>query len=283
MILLDGSVRPNPFTAAIQRSLLDLPIDSHHRLLDFWLEEADEFAKAIGVDRLALRVMLDRAVPMPDSIQSSDYVDARIERDRAEFRGSGGVLSDVAREYDDDDYLLVSSGAQLLFEPLVQISRRLAERDADVALISHRDGTPGGMLLIRCACLRDVSHVGFVDMNEQALTNIAKEFDVRVCQCDAPTGMPVRTAAGYLEALRRFHQRFDPDAVSASLDPFAEEWRPTFAIIEPDAQVDPTAELLDSVALRGSVVCAGAMVARSIACPGGVVGERETIIGKIIS
>ena len=97
-----------------------------------------------------------------------------------------------------------------------------------------------------------------------------------------PTGLPVRTASSYLEALRRFHQRFDSE-VRAAVDPYEEEWRPTFAVIETGARVDPTAELLDSVALHDGVVGPGATVARSIICPGGVVAPRQSVLGQIVA
>ena len=42
-----------------------------------------------------------------------------VARDLLQFRGTGGVLHDVAREFADEDYLIVASGATLPVEPLL--------------------------------------------------------------------------------------------------------------------------------------------------------------------
>src|SRR5690606_20299334 len=98
-------------------------------------------------------------------------------RDPVEYRGIGGVLRDLAGDYHRDDYILVANAAQLLLSPLSELATLLAESDADgpadVSLISHRDGTPSGLMLIRCGSLWCIPQVGYVDMKEQALPMIA--------------------------------------------------------------------------------------------------------------
>lgn len=283
VVLLDGSVRPNPFAAAIGRSLLDLPIDSHRKLLGFWQSEVERFAEMAGIDRLPVRVIVDRSAPMPTQPPPIERVYLEIGHDPIDFRGSGGLLRDIAVDYDDDDYLLVSSGTYLLQEPLSDIAWRLADARGEVAIVSHVDGTPGGMLLVRCGCLRAIAPIGFVDMKEQGLPIIAAHHEVRVVHWDSPTGLPVRSPAAYLNALRVFHQKGSVEEREKISSPFAEDWRPTFAIIEPGAEVDPSAELLDSVVLAGARVGAGAAVVRSVLCRGAVVAPQSSVHGELLT
>lgn len=282
VVLLDGSVRPNPFATAIGRSLLDLPVSSRERLLSFWRGQTERLARMLGRPTLAVRVFVDRSAPLPSAPEAAPEVDLSIQRDPVAFRGSGGLLHDIGAEYDDDDFLLVSSGTCLLLSDLASIALRLAGADADVAVVSHRDGTPGGMLLTRCGALRNISPVGFVDMKEQALPVIAARHPVRAIHFDKPTSLPIRTPTAYLHALRVFHDRAGADGGRAPSDPFEESWQPSFAIIEPGAIIDPLAELLDSVALAGSQVLDRAAVVRSVVCPGAIVKSGQTVLGELV-
>ena len=92
-----------------------------------------------------------------------------VERDLSEYRGTGGVLRDLTAEYDDDDLILVANAAQVLLEPLPIIAAELYGKKADVAVVAHEDGTPSGLMLIRCKALRQIAATGFVDMKGQAL------------------------------------------------------------------------------------------------------------------
>lgn len=282
LILMDGSVRPNPFAAAVQRSLLNLPVDSQRQVLDYWQDSAANLADRIGFDRLPVRVAIDRHSPVPKAPKPIERVFFDIERDGVELRGSGGALRDIAEDYADDDYLLVSSGTQLLRETLTSVALRLAQTSGDVVLLAHRDGTPGSFLWIRCGTLRQLSPIGFVDLREQALPSIAARHDVRVIYWDRPSLLPIRSAYSYIRSLRLFHQKPD-DGKTPDVSPaFEEDWRPTFAIIEPGAMVDPAAELLDSVALAGSRIDEGAYAVRSVLCPGSQLQARHSVQGKLL-
>ena len=65
-------------------------------------------------------------------------------------------------------------------------------------------------------------------------------------------------------------------------DPFAEDWRPAFAIVEEGATVDPAARLHDSVVLRGGRVERGAVLVRSLVCAGGAVGRDRTVVDQLV-
>ncbi|MDB5322235.1 MAG: glycosyl transferase family 2 [Phycisphaerales bacterium] len=280
IILLGGAVRTSKLTAAIERSILDLPLEDGRSILGHWQDEAGVLRRMIGADRLAVRVIVDHASAEPTPPEEKDAVQIRVERDSSSYRGTGGVLRDLATQYADEDVLLVANAGQALLSPLAELARSLAELEGDVSLISHADGTPSGLMLVRCRALRKVSQTGYVDMKEQALPAIARDFKVSHLYQTHATAMPIRTLEEYIAALQRRHRVSVGHPPSS--DPFAEDHRPTFAIAEAGAEIDPDARVHDSVVLAGAVVEAGAVVVRSIVCPGGMLAEGETAIDSLV-
>lgn len=280
IILLGGSVRPTPWTDAIGRSVLDLPVDeTRGTVLDHWLQQSEQLAGALGLDRLPLRVLIDRKAVEPQPSRPAQSGTLRIERDPLELRGTGGFLRDAAREYGDDDWILVATARQILLEPLIELVESLATNRADVNLISHRDGVPCGLMLVRCRCLQTIPSIGFVDMKEQALPLIAATRRVRVIERVEPTGLLISTLEGYIHALRTHHQTLTHHIRTP--DPFADDWRSTFSLVEDGQAVHSTAYLHDAVVLRGAKVGAGAVVARSVICSGAVVRRNQTVTDTI--
>src|SRR5439155_2131377 len=203
----------------------------------------------------------------------------RVERDLSEYRGTGGVLRDLAADYGDDDLVLVCNAAQVLLDPLAAIATALDRKDGDVTLVSHDDGTPSGVQLVRCNTLRMIPDHGFVDMKEQALPLIASKYDVTVLHCRRPTALPIRSLSDYIAAMRHYHRRGRGKPVA---DPLVEDWQPAFAIVEPGASVDPGAHVHDAVVLKGGAVEKGGVVVRSIVCPGGVVSKDRPAVDQLV-
>jgi N-acetylglucosaminyldiphosphoundecaprenol N-acetyl-beta-D-mannosaminyltransferase len=279
LVLLGGHVRPTNLSTSIGRSLLDLPVDENGSVLNHWLSHAMELAKAIGMERLPVRVMVDRTSPEPISAAVKYFGTFRVERDQSEYRGTGGVLGDMAANYHDDDLILVANAAQILLDPLISLATSLDKKHGDITVISHRDGTPSGMMLVSCKTLRLIPSEGFVDMKEQAMPLIAQSFAVEVVHCRRPTGLPIRSVVDYLTALRFYHMRKAGKVVT---DPLAEDWQPAFGIVEEGAIIDPSVRVHDSVVLRGGVVEAGATLVRSVVCPSAVVRRDRTVVDDFI-
>ena len=279
VVLLAGQVRPTDLCAALQRSLLDLPVDAERTVLDVWRRQTHLLAEALGVERLPVRIMVNQQAVRPgvDPPLPGSRVNMRLELDAGEYRGTGGVLRDLAEAYEDDDRIVVANGGQLMAEPLAETVASLLRAGGDVSLISHTDGTPTGLMVIRCGALRSISAVGFSDMKEQALPRIATHRKVTVVDRYRPVALPIRTRNDYLRALRRWH------SVNNGANPFAENWKPTFSIIEAGADVDPTARIHDSVVLRGGRVEAGASVVRSVGCAGGRVARKRMITDCVVA
>ncbi|MDB5301441.1 MAG: putative glycosyltransferase [Phycisphaerales bacterium] len=281
LVLLGGSVRANTLCSGTGRAVLDLPLDESGSLLNFWLAQAAEVARSAGLEKLPVRVMVNQNSPEPRSADAR-YIGAyRVERDLSEYRGTGGVLHDLANDYDDDDLILVANAAQVLLDPLTLVATALQRKRGDVGVISHEDGTPSGIMLVTRKTLRLLPSTGFVDMKEQGLPLIASKYDVRVVKRRRPTGLPVRSLEGYIQALHYYHRR--RSGTPAAADPLAEDWSPSFSLIEPGATVDPTARIHDSVVLAGATVEPGAVLVRSVACPGTVIRRDRTAVDRLVT
>lgn len=280
LILLGGVLRPTVFHMAIGRSVLDLPVAPGMSILQLWGRHAAVLAEALGNPTLNVRLLINRTAPRPLTRWEPGAVKLRIEEDPTELRGTGGILHDLASEYDENAQLLVASAAQILLKPAETLTAALRRAGADVALIAHEDGTPGNMMLIRCGSLAAIPGVGFVDMKEQALPLVARRHSVKVLCCPEPTGLSLLTFSGYLNALRRHYLS---EAASADPDPFAEDWQPCFAVVEEGAIVDPSARVHNSVVLSGAVVERSAVVVRSIVCPEARVGPGQVVVDRLVA
>lgn len=280
LVLLGGSVRPKPLNTATGRNVLDLPLGSKGTILSHWMSGAAELSRRLERDGLPVRLLLDR-----DSVAPSRSSDGeglfRVDRDLSDYRGSAGILSRFADQYEDDDLILVAEAGQVLTESLTSLAMALKIKGGVVSLLAHGDGTPSGVMLVTCKALRLIPRVGFVDMKEQGLPAIARQHDVRVVTYPRATGLPVRGLSDYVETLRELHRRGPDDQDLA--DPLAENWKPTFALSESGANVDPTARVHDSVVLSGGVVEAGAVVVRSLVCDGGVVGKERQVVDQLVA
>jgi len=281
VILLGGSVRPSPLSAAASRSVLDLPLDENGSLLNFWLAQSMDVAKLAGLAKLPIRVLVNQAAREPVSANEKYFGNFRVEKDLSEYRGTAGVLRDVTADYGDDDFVLVANACQILLDPLNAMALALARQGGDFNLVAHDDGTPSGVQLLRCKTVRAIGEAGYHDMKEQTLPKISKEFDVRVMRHRRPTGLPVRSLEDYMLALRLYHRRKTGKPMVT--DPLAEDWTPAFSLIEEGAVVSPSARVHDSVVLAGAAVEPGAVVVRSIVCGEAVVRSEQMVVDQYVT
>ncbi|MEM9347228.1 MAG: hypothetical protein AAGB26_11490 [Planctomycetota bacterium] len=281
VVLLAGDVRTNTLRKTTGRASPSLPVGANRTVLDCWREQLITLAETLGMEQLPVRVLISRNSGLTPRTERFGPVLMSIEYDPSSFRGTAGLLSDIARSYNDDDHLLVTSAGQILFEPLIRIAMDLYNAGGDFTLGIDPDGVPSGLMLFRCGCMRSINPVGFCDLNEQALPEMACDHQVRVARFASPVAMSVRTLQSYLGALRAFHRyasgRCDLD------QPFEEQWRPTFGIIEPGATVGRGVVVHDSVVLAGAKIESGAVLVRSVVCPGSVVGRDTRVVDQVVS
>lgn len=279
LVLLGGAVRPNRLRQSIGRSVLDLPLDETTTLLGHWMHHAEDLADFCASTNLPVRLLVDNRSTEPVS-GAPFHLRLRIEHDVGEYRGTGGVLRDIATDYDDDDLILVGNAAQIVPGELHQIVAAMSEKGGDVTLVSHADGTPSGLMLLRCQVLSMIPKTGFVDMKEQALPRIADDYDVRVLRMHRASGFPVRSLDEYIRALKTFHRLRTGMAVLT--DPLAEDWRSTFNVIEPGAKIGTGARLFDSVIFRDAVLEPGSVVVRSVVCSGAILHRDRSVVDEFL-
>lgn len=281
VVLLAGEVRANTLRKLTGRSLTSMPVANYRTVLDCWREQLITLAESLGVEQLPVRVLISRNSHTKPCTEQLGPVLLSIEYDPSSFRGTAGLLSDIARAYKDYDKLLVTSAGQILFEPLINVVRELDAAQGDFTLGTDPHGVPSGMMMFRCGCMRSINDVGFCDLNEQALPELAKNHAVRVACFDNPVGMSLRTLSGYLGALRAYHKQ--SSGGDQPQQPYQEQWSPTFGIVEPGAEVGKNVVVHDSVVLEGARVESGAVLVRSVVCPGAVVARDTHVVDQVVS
>ncbi|MEM0913098.1 MAG: hypothetical protein AAGB29_11780 [Planctomycetota bacterium] len=259
--------------------MIDLPVTPDETILDYWQHELVDVALSRSLTSLSVRVMVDRGGLKPTLRGSEPPLQMRLEEDPYDYRGTGGLISDLAREYEDDDELLMINGSALPIERLVAMVDRLESIDADVAILASETGEPGGLLRLRCGAFRGIKPVGFVDLKEQALPQVASVYNVQVVRMAGVGGGSIRTLPSYVNALRAFTGRRRGDR--GSWGPWREDWRSTFGLVENGATVDDTAVIHDSVVLRGATVGRGAAIVRSVVAGGATVPAKTAIVDRV--
>ena len=161
VIVLGGAVRRSGLGSAVKRSVTDLPLDPESGLTikGHLYQQLAELCAWLGRSTLGVRVIVNRNAPEPLAQEPDEKLQVSIESDPLEWRGTGGLLRDASEEYEDEDYILVLLGGQLLLNPLTELTERMAETSGEVSMVAHRDGSSVGLMLIRCGCLRDISGV----------------------------------------------------------------------------------------------------------------------------
>lgn len=288
-VLLAGAVGAKSLAVRLGRSILDLPLETGVSLLDVWTVRLEESkgCSASGWPAPDVLVLAGQTDPLPMGANAgpeghhAGQPRLRAARDTHGYRGTAGALRDLFAAFGAEDYVLVGTASQCPDAGLIAQLVADADPSAGVTLSADAVGAPSGLMLIRCGALREVASVGYIDLKEQALPRIASTAGVRVIRCQGGVSPAIRDLRTYLDAVHSWH-RSESVRGAAVLDPFEERWRPTFAVVEPGAQVATGARIHDSVVLAGARVEAGAQVVRSVVGAGGVVRRRSRVLDQLV-
>lgn len=279
MVLLGGTVRQTDLRRGIGRHILQLPISAERTILARWAEQTASIANALDSRAISLRIMLSPEEVFEPLLATVSTAAISIETDPRPTRGTGGVLRDLAADLPDDRLLLVANANQAFIGEPLEAVHALAAAGGDMALMPAVDGNGGFLLLTRCACLKGIGSRGFVDLKEQALPEIARQFDVRVVDPRPDlTPTSIRSVQDYLHTLLEL-SRPPGGADDHPLD----EWAHTHRVVETGAVVAPDARVHNSVVLAGATVERGAVVARCILGPGARVQTGEIVRDRLVS
>ncbi len=285
-ILLAGRVGRNSFADRLNRSVLDLPIFEGRTLMDRWVEHFDALAHALDLPAVRVRLAVDRngTGPRFRAHPGTERVSIEVVPDAEEYRGTAGVVRDVTRDFGEDDLVLVAAANQVLCDPLHEVVEAMGPRCEGVSVAPYAGGEFAAAFLLRCGRFRGVPDVGFVDLKEQAIPSVLGRNRVFVTRLAAGATHPVRTLGEYVHMLRAVHSsERRTEGTRPQPDPYAEAWRPAFALVERGAYVEPGAVLHDAVVLAGGRVEAGAVVARSVVAASALVRRGRRVVDTVVA
>jgi hypothetical protein len=279
VVLLGGSVRRRGLAASVERSLLDLPLTANSRVLDHWNWQFAEFHRN-GLD-LPFRLFIDGKGVWPRDDSQPTNPQFRVERDPGAYRGTGGLLSDIARQHDFRGWMLVVNAAQVLQCSLFDIYAQLRAANGDIRLLADSEERIVGVHLIRCQTLHRVSDLGYCDFKEQVLPQLREQGrSISVTQLANSPALSLHQREGYLQAVARAHMSGLGHA--AECIERRDDGQCSFAVVEDGAHVHSTALIHNSVVLAGARVSAGAAVIESVVCPGGVVVAKQIVRDSVV-
>ncbi len=272
--------RTNGLVNATGRATIDLPLDSQQSILTALESEAMALTAMRGGRPLAMRVLTNSLGSRLLFGAGNHNAALSVEMHKYEDRGTGGVLSDAVKHYEEDDLVLVMEGPQILDEPLELLLRELAEMPADVSYFAHGDHSAAVMMLVRVGCLRGLPRLGKIDFRSQGLPQISREFRVNVVKRATASGMVFDSLGSYIAALQGHHRKKMGMAAKGARGP-------VFSVVEAGGEVEPGANLHDAVVLKGGKVHAAGTVVRGMVMAGGVVKRKETrtecLVGRPIA
>ena len=264
-VVLAGGLKASPLQAACPVSVLDLPLASGVSVLSALLHRVGEVATALA-QRVETIVVHGAPVPAPRDADAPAGVALRVVEEARRWRGAAGVVRDAGEHAPPDADVLVLEGARWFgtsLAPLVEEHRR-SGYGATVARLP--DGAPAGAYVLARAALELVPARGFMDLKEQFLTRVVSTGGrVRVHALPAPGSVGLRTRADLLWASRAAGGR--PDGGS---------------LVDSDAAVDPSAQVVDSVVMAGAQIGEGAVLARSIALRGARVAAWSEVTDAVV-
>ena len=267
-ILLGGGLTPSPLTASTRCSVLDLLIGPNElTVFDRWMNQVGAL-NGLAADDMPIIIANGGGNFVPQ--RRTGDAGRRVEMivDRELYRGAAGVVCDVSRHMDDGALLLVAEAARAPDFDLAASVRRHKASGCEATVIVNPDNTPAGIYLMARRLLNLVQHEGYMDLKEQWLD--------RVIQADGHVGVH-RISDGYSRPLRTRSQLLN--AARAAANGHVEEQGslrfgvtiPTrahhgFRCAAPDARIDESAVVVDSIIMRGASVGPSSIVTRSIVC-----------------
>lgn len=292
-VLLAGGLKPSPLAASAGCSVLDLSADGSQTIMQHWIEHLAPLGSESSP--LPVRIMhgshLAPTTPPDSSVPPG--LRLRVERETKEFRGPAGVVKDAAIDLPPDATVLVIEAARWFgggLAPVLDAHHRTHPDapHAAVTVTATSTSAPGGIVVLERSTLDLVSELGFMDLKEQWLGKVREAGrTVRVVEFDPDSpSVLLRNRPDLLEASRACLRRRRATGVQnpspgTPRPLYSEAEQGYFAAVSPESTVEPNTSIVDSVIMKGAVVRAGAIVARSLVCPGATVEANEVVVDQV--
>ena len=286
VVLLAGGLTPSPLASAARMPALRLAPDGSRTVLRNWLDRLDALAGAEGVERLHLRIVFDTPRDADYAPIAHGRVAAEFQCESGKYRGPAGVARDMALGLPCAGDVLIAEANRWPLEDLSPLVHAHRDAGAEITVARQRDCSPAGMYVTTRAALELVPQRGFMDLKEQWLARaIAGGMHVRVFTFAGDGAPALRTRDDVLDLTQKLTSPAPgmkpagsaPLVLDGAPPRVADAWR----VISPDAAVDATAIVIESVVMPGARVEAGAILARSVATPGSVVRAGARLVGAI--
>jgi hypothetical protein len=273
-VVLAEGLRKSSFESLVGMPPQLLPMAPSVSLLACWYAKLAE----VPDDLPPLEILVSSS----QGYQSMDVLsaDPRFKRviDPRPHRGTGGVLADylTRREsaYEDLDYLFVIERSGCPPRSLRGFFQNL-ESNPDILIgVSELDRLVG-IMAIKPHVLELVPEVGYFDLKEQTVDKAVQCGLSVTAAVIMPRAIQVRSLRGWLDAIRYLNL---PE--SSSGEPVSYSAHGTNCI-DPGARIGK-AVILDSIVMENATVENGAIIARSVLCPGAHVASGTHVIDSII-
>ena len=287
VIMLAGALQPCPLQQQLPIPLLCLPIGRRGSLLDAWLATIGRSGKCRRVEIVVSTeddVRALRGMAAANRVRYGSHPPTiTVTVERASWRGSAGLLRDVAGSIGDNE-IVVAVEAHCLPPPSLEPLLHALNGEVKAVVGAGADDEPAGVYAFRHAALNSVRPIGYVDLKEQLLPALYSQ------------GTPVRLVRIAEHVIRLRDQIGYLDAVSASLNGMGQATMVSRrsseamiarsarivsgSIVERGAVIEDQAIIHGSIVLNGAVVESGAIVSRSIVGPRAVVPARARLIAS---
>ena len=267
-ILLGGGLSPSPLTASTHCSVLDLLIGpSDSTVLDRWMLQVSAI-NGLASEDMPIIIANGSTNPVPHLGARSASCRIELVVDKEAYRGAAGVVCDVSSHLTDDALLLVAEAARCPDFDLAASVWHHKASGSDATVLVNPDNTPAGVYLMARHLLKFVQREGYMDLKEQWLDKVIQsDHHVGVHRISTGYSRPLRTREQLLNAARAAANGPGDGLGSlrfGSTIPTREGHG--FRCVAPDAHIDDTAVVVDSIIMPGASVGASSIVTRSIVC-----------------
>jgi UDP-N-acetylglucosamine 2-epimerase (non-hydrolysing) len=280
-VILAGGIRPSPLIQALGQPTLCLPINDRQSLLTAWLDALQETGGCESVtvvvssesDATAVRQTLEE-------IRRCELTElpVKVIVEPARWRGTGGIMRDVASQMIDADCVLMVEGTCLPPAGLHELVNSLQGTTIAAVGVSSRMQPAGAFAVLREA-FQFVPAIGFFDIKEQLLPALyANQRGAKAVEI-AQQVVRLRSREGYLLAvasLLKLREQFTGarrPILAATVSPQARVVGS--CLIARGVVIEPGAVVHDSIVLEDAVIRSGAVVSRSVIGAGAEVqGDR---------
>lgn len=283
VIILAGGLRLSPLRSDLNVHELCLPIAQQYSLLGVWLDVINELQQCQKVviavsrqsDAIEIQQVLDRL-----NGRKSDLPRTQVIVESGRWRGTAGVLRDVAQEYAKSEILLAVEAACYPSENLASLVAACDSQTMGVVGITH-NATPVGVYAFHRSVMKHVPKVGFFDVKEQLLPQMyAKKIGAQALHI-TNNFIRILDRKTYISAVSQY--ALQHDNMSDSCNGYLHQSQNSYRLVDA-CVIDATASIGDGSVIRKSIVLSGAKIGANAVINESIIGSGVVVPkGRVVS